>query len=228
MKRIVLIAVVGVLLISTVGAATASATQIGHSPLYYFDVKNTAGMVVGRVVVNTAPQKPTYVFVGWGLKSTAQYTLRYTTTSGSRSITLTLGSATTAKDGVLVMHGVAAFAPHDMKTAQFVVAERLPGEGDVYDLQLTLTSVTFTGGIQTITITLMESYDGGATFTPCSGVCEMRLFNYTQSIARVGVPLDSNGVGSLSLPYSPGGLEFLYVIYDGVTSGTLTINTSPS
>ena len=68
MNKLLLLTVACALLISSVGVtATASATQIGHSPFYYFDVTNN-GKAVGQAVVNSANAKtPTYVLVAHGL-----------------------------------------------------------------------------------------------------------------------------------------------------------------
>jgi len=56
-NRLILLTVACGLLISTVGAtATVSATQLGRSSFYYFDVTHN-GKTVGKVVVNTANAK---------------------------------------------------------------------------------------------------------------------------------------------------------------------------
>jgi len=117
-----------VLLISTVGAAaTVSSTQIGHSPIYSFDVKDNAGKVVGRVIVNTAnAQPPTYVLVANGLVANTKYTFGYTVSG----VMHTLGSRNTTATGALVMHGTFPAADvKDLQSAQFGVTQSLPGSG---------------------------------------------------------------------------------------------------
>jgi hypothetical protein len=124
-NKLLLLTVACALLISSVGAtATVSATQIGHSPIYYFDVMNN-GTVVGQVIVNTANAKtPTYVLVANGLTSNTKYTFGYTASGDMR----TLGTAKTTTTGALVMHGTFPAADvKDLQSAQFWVTETPPG-----------------------------------------------------------------------------------------------------
>ena len=122
MNKLLLLTVACVLIVSTMGAVTmVSATQIGHSPIYSFNVKNDIGTVVGQAVVNAAPKTPTYTFVGWGLKPSTKYYLLYTGFFGTH----TISSAVANKLGVVVMRGTFAFAPDEQAT--FVVTEQRLG-----------------------------------------------------------------------------------------------------
>jgi hypothetical protein len=124
-NKLLLLTVACALLISTVGAtATVSATQIGHSPIYYFDVTNN-GKAVGQVVVNTANAKrPTYVLVAHGLTPNTKYTFGYTVSGDMH----TLGSAKTTTTGALIKYGTFPAADvKDVQSAQFWVTETPPG-----------------------------------------------------------------------------------------------------
>jgi hypothetical protein len=129
MNKLLLLTVACALLISTVGAtATVSATQIGHSPFYYFGVTNN-GKAVGQVVVNTANAKtPTYALVAYGLTPNTKYTFGYTASGDMH----TLGSASTTTTGTLINYGTFLAADvKDVQSAQFWVTESPPG-GSAY------------------------------------------------------------------------------------------------
>jgi hypothetical protein len=124
-NKLLLLTVAYTLLISSVGAtATVSATQIGHSPFYYFDVTNN-GKVVGQVVVNTANAKtPTYALVAYGLTPNTKYTFGY----NASGVVHTLGSAKTTTTGALIKYGTFPVADvKDLQSAQFWVTETPPG-----------------------------------------------------------------------------------------------------
>ena len=127
MNKLLLLVVACVLSISTIGAtATVSATQIGHSPFYYFDVMNN-GKAVGYVVVNAAdPKTPTYTLVANGLTPNTNYTFGYTASGDVH----TLGSAYTTVAGALVTSGPFPAADvKDLQTAQFWVTVAAAGAG---------------------------------------------------------------------------------------------------
>lgn len=114
-------------MIATVGATTTvSATQLGHTPTYYFGVTYN-GKVVGQVVVNTANAKaPTYALVAYGLTPNTKYTFGYTVSGDMR----TLGTASTTTKGTLVMYGTFPVADvKDLQSAQFWVTETPLGSG---------------------------------------------------------------------------------------------------
>jgi hypothetical protein len=130
MNKLLLLTVVCALLVSTVGAtATVSATQLGHTPIYYFDVTYN-GKAIGLAVVNTANAKtPTYTLVANGLTPNTKYTFGYTVSG----VLNALGSATTTKAGALVTY--VKFPAADVKnlrSAQFWVTETPPGAGAGY------------------------------------------------------------------------------------------------
>ena len=127
MNKLLLLVVACVLVISTVGAtATVSATQVGHSPFYYFDVTNN-GKAVGCVVVNTAdPKTPTYVLVAHGLTPNTTYTFGYNASGEVH----TLGSTYTTATGALVTSGPFPAADvKDLQSAQFWVTAVATGAG---------------------------------------------------------------------------------------------------
>ncbi len=129
MNKLLLLTVACALIISSVGAtATVSATQIGHSPIYSFDVTYN-GPVVGQAFVNTAKaQAATYVLVANGLIPNTKYTFGYTVSGDTH----TLGTANTTKAGALVMYGTFPAADvKDLQSAQFWVTETPPG-GSAY------------------------------------------------------------------------------------------------
>ena len=123
MNKFSLLTVACAVLISTVGAtATVSATQVGHSPFYYFDVANN-GKAVGYVVVNTAnPKTPTYTLIAHRLTPNTEYTFGYT----ASGVVHTLGTAKTTEAGALVTYGTFPAADvKDLQSAQFWVTEPL-------------------------------------------------------------------------------------------------------
>lgn len=109
-------------IVSTLGVATASATQLGHSPVYYFDVTYNC-KVTGYVIIDTAPKTPTYTFVGWRLTANQKYDLWYTTTVTTPFHQLTelhyVGNGTTNRAGVLMTHGDVAISQHELQTTTF-------------------------------------------------------------------------------------------------------------
>ena len=128
MNKLLLLVVACVLSVSTVGAtATVSAAQIGHSPIYSFDVTYN-GKAVGYVVVNTATNPPTYTLVAYGLTPTTNYTFGYNA-SGVPNV---LGTMSTTAAGVLSVHWTFPAADvKDLQSAQFWVMNSPPG-GRVY------------------------------------------------------------------------------------------------
>ena len=117
LKRILLIAVMCVMILSTAGAATISAKQPGSSPQYKFNVTHN-GTKVGQVLISTVnATQSTYNFTGQGLKANTKYTLQYT----AASRTHTVGTAVANKTGVLKMHGILSIAKQDLQNARFVV-----------------------------------------------------------------------------------------------------------
>jgi len=124
MNKLLLLIVACALIISSVGAtATVSATQLGHSPFYYFDVTHN-GKAVGHVVVNTAnANTPTYTLVAYGLTPDTRYTFGYNASGDVH----TLASAYSTTTGALVMSGTFPTADvKDLQSAQFWVTETPP------------------------------------------------------------------------------------------------------
>ena len=126
MNKLLLLVVACVLLVSTVGAtATVSATQIGRSPIFSFDVTYN-GKAVGYVVVDTATKTPAYTLVANGLTPNTNYTFGYTASGDVH----TLGSAYTTVAGALVTSGPFPAADvKDLQTAQFWVTVAAAGAG---------------------------------------------------------------------------------------------------
>ena len=122
MNKLLLLVVVCVLSVSTVGAtATVSATQLGHSPFYYFDVTYN-GKTVGQVVVDTA-KTPIYTLVANGLTPNTNYTFGY----NASGVVNPLGSTSTTAAGVLSVHWTFPAADvKDLQSAQFWVTETPP------------------------------------------------------------------------------------------------------
>ncbi|MGZ4901416.1 MAG: hypothetical protein ACXVI3_00210 [Halobacteriota archaeon] len=117
LTRILLIAAMCVMILSTAGAATISAKQPGSSPQYNFNVTHN-GTKVGQIHISTVnATQSTYNFTGQGLKANTKYTLKYTATSGTH----TVGTAAANKTGVLKMHGTLSITKQDLQAARFVV-----------------------------------------------------------------------------------------------------------
>jgi hypothetical protein len=158
MNKLLLLTVVCALLVSTVGAtATVSATQLGHTPIYYFDVTYN-GKAIGHVVVNTANAKtPTYALAVYGLTPNTKYTFGYTVAGDVHM----LGSADTTKAGALVMYGTFPAADvKNLQSAQFWVTETPLGSGYTQISGLGIAN----GGWFVAKMAIDYSTDGGVTW----------------------------------------------------------------
>jgi hypothetical protein len=184
MNKLLLLTVACALIISSVGAtATVSATQIGHSPIYSFDVTYN-GTVVGQAFVNTANAKtPTYVLVAHGLTPNTKYTFGYTVSGDMH----TLGSANTTTTGALIMYGTFPAADvKDLQSAQFWVTETPPGSSyeQIYGMELA------NEGLFIAKLAFSYSTDGGVTWHESGHTSGITMGNYASvmPLSALGVP----------------------------------------
>ncbi len=108
-------------LVAGVGTGIVTAKQApltpqkGHSPILQVDVKNDAGKVIGKLVVNA--EKHTFVFNGTGLAPGRWHELRYSTSSG----TYVVGGAKATKAGTMHLTGMWAGRISDVSAATVTV-----------------------------------------------------------------------------------------------------------
>jgi len=182
MNKLLLLTVACALLISSVGAtATVSATQIGHLPIYYFDVTYN-GKAVGQAVVNTANAKtPTYALVAHGMTPNTKYTFGYTVSGDMR----TLGTANTTTTGALVMYGTFPAADvKDVQSAQFWVTETPLGSA----YQINGFVLENLGGF-VAKVACYYSTDGGVTWHESGHTGGIALHGYEHVyLSDLGVP----------------------------------------
>jgi len=188
MNKLSLLTVTCVVLISTVGAtATVSATQLGHSPFYYFDVTYN-GKAVGQVFVNTANAKvPTYALVAYGLTPDTRYTFGYNA-SGDVHV---LATANTTTAGALVVSGTFPTADvKDLQSAQFWVTETPPGDTTYYITGMALTGFQLEqDGWFVAKLGCEYSTDNGVTWHEGSYTSGIVLWSYrTVHLSDLGVP----------------------------------------
>jgi hypothetical protein len=183
-NKLLLVTVACVLLISSIGAsATVSATQIGHTPIYYFDVTYN-GKVVGQAVVNTAAKTPTYALVAHGLTPSTKYTFGYTASGDVH----TLGSAKTTTTGALIKYGTFPAADvKDLQSAQFWVTQS-PGSSsfnEIYGLDL------YNNGWFLAKIACEYSNDGGVTWHESGQTGGIPIWTSgAPSLSALGVPVE--------------------------------------
>ncbi len=163
MKRILIIAVLAVLLMSTAGATAAMAAPTGKAAVRQFDVE-IAGGGTGKLTINPAQQ--TFVFNGHGAAPTQMYYLSISVVDDTLGrVLIDLDATAAAADGSIHMKGqcTATMAQlDDTETPPRVFVSPRVG-GDVYT-PITGMDLQNKGGF-VAKLACYYSTDGGVTWT---------------------------------------------------------------